>query len=434
MSNSEKGYEGKDNCNTSSFQWAGVALQAAFSPGGTKSSSWSFLDKVLVDDTDVHRTTSASLTVTEGISVLEDIDGSFPPPHPSATSSSDSINCMEENISKSSNEQIEGDDVLIDKDESDSNLNSPLTGSKKKKNRKKKIKTNEKNCKLTWGNVTEVLFTRAVSYDSVPNNGGYPIALGNEEDREVFSLDDYMSLQQSKLIARSQKLGIDITVACPTSSLESSTKDKILHLESRQHDYKKGSNPLFRPLSESERSDILKGGNILAKEINAGNISRQRSDSMVDDYTIDLSNLNKELKSIRTTRDDTGCSCKPTKVDKLSNGKMKSELIANCHLIGMEKSEIESLSKVELTNKMKEMLKQCPLCVSNNCECVKLGIPCFAEVCGCISKRGAVSQTCDNPNGQIAFDPDEVLEYRSQYITVKNVNNDLEKRDRSYSR
>ena len=80
------------------------------------------------------------------------------------------------------------------------------------------------------------------------------------------------------------------------------------------------------------------------------------------------------------------------------------------------------------------MLKQCPLCVSNNCECVKLGIPCFAEVCGCISKRGAVSQTCDNPNGQIAFDPDEVLEYRSQYITVKNVNNDLEKRDKSYSR
>ena len=61
-------------------QWAGVALQAAFSPGGTKSSSWSFLDKVLVEDTDVDRISSVSLKDTEGASVLEDIDGSSPSP------------------------------------------------------------------------------------------------------------------------------------------------------------------------------------------------------------------------------------------------------------------------------------------------------------------------------------------------------------------
>ena len=244
-------------------------------------------------------------------------------------------------------------------------------------------------------------------------------------------MDDYVSLQKSKLITRSQQLGMDITVDASSSSSSSSSfssssstssseapKDKILHLESRQHDYKKGSNPLFRPLSESERSDILKGGSILAKEISASSMSRQRSDSMVDDFTIDLSNLNKDLKSIRNTREESGCSCKPMKVDKLSNGKMKSELMSKCHLIGLERSQVEALPKAELTLKMKEVLKQCPICTINNCECVKLGIPCFAEVCGCISKRGPGSQICSNPEGQVSFDPDEVMIYRSQYIST----------------
>ena len=424
-----------DADSTSSFQWAGVALQTAFSPGGTKSSTWSFIERV-VGDSKVNANGTASVPTsssTNGSSVLEDVDGASSPLPPLSSSGEANNSELEQTTAKKAPEKQNKESDMTEGHEGDGLVSSP-GGSKKKKTRKKKVKTNEKRCKLKWGDVTEVLFSRAVSYDSVPNNGGYPIALGDEEGQESYSIDDYISLQQSKLILRSQELGMDITV--PSSSSSEEATDKILHLESRQHDYKKGSNPLFRPLSESERSEILKGGNVLAKEINAGNMSRQRSDSMVDDYTIDLSNLNKELKNIRCTRDQTGCSCKPMKVDKLSNGKMKSELIRNCHLIGLDKGEVESLSKAELSNKMKEMLKECPICISNNCECVKLGIPCFAEVCGCISKRGAVSQICNNPEGQIVFDPDEVLDYRSQFVRVvesDHGDDNSQKRERSGS-
>ena len=94
--------------------------------------------------------------------------------------------------------------------------------------------------------------------------------------------------------------------------------------------------------------------------------------------------ISRELKQLRSTRDQSGCSCKPTKVDKLSNGKIKSELVANGHLIGLNHADIDTLSKAELTLKMKEVLKHCPMCISNACECVQQGIGCFAEVCGCI--------------------------------------------------
>jgi len=41
-----------------------------------------------------------------------------------------------------------------------------------------------------------------------------------------------------------------------------------------------------------------------------------------------IAELNKELKAIQRSRDEgVGCSCKPVKVDKLSVGKMRSELL-----------------------------------------------------------------------------------------------------------
>ena len=163
--------------SSSSFQWAGVALQAAFSPGGTRSSSWSFLDKVMTGGGDAGTDTapasdlattaaantatnagasvssssssSSSATTSEGVSVLEDIDGSSLPPHLSTGNSnySDVDNSLDIISSKAKDEENEeGDDVAIDHDESgvDSTPNSPYTTgmSKKKKNRKKKIKTN----------------------------------------------------------------------------------------------------------------------------------------------------------------------------------------------------------------------------------------------------------------------------------------------------
>lgn len=133
-----------------------------------------------------------------------------------------------------------------------------------------------------------------------------------------------------------------------------------------------------------------------------------------------LLNLNKDVKQLRLGRDQTGCSCKPVKIDKLSTGKIKSELIQNGSLIGLEAGDVEKLGKVELIAKMREVLKQCPMCVLASCECVKLGIECFAEVCGCIGKRGVHLQACANPVGQVSFDPDAVHEYRMCVIIAQN--------------
>ena len=46
-------------------------------------------------------------------------------------------------------------------------------------------------------------------------------------------------------------------------------------LESRQHDYKRGSNPLFGPLPESVRAELLSRENVFGKLT-----SRPRSESM----------------------------------------------------------------------------------------------------------------------------------------------------------
>ena len=97
-----------------------------------------------------------------------------------------------------------------------------------------------------------------------------------------------------------------------------------------------------------------------------------------------IADLNRDLRNIRATRDTTGCSCKALKVDKLSIVKMKSELAAHGHLVGIcGKDTIEKLSKTELTSTVKDMLKLCQMCTENNCECVQLGVPCSAEVRYC---------------------------------------------------
>lgn len=125
-----------------------------------------------------------------------------------------------------------------------------------------------------------------------------------------------------------------------------------------------------------------------------------------------LSDYNKELKVIRSTRMETGCSCKSTKVDKLSVAKMKLELIC----LGCTRNDVESMSKAQLTTFLKEKLSNCQLCVDNNCHCVQMGIPCDADSCGCL-KGGLIRQSvCGNSNGQRVYDSETVNAYRIQYL------------------
>ena len=99
---------------------------------------------------------------------------------------------------------------------------------------------------------------------------------------------------------------------------------------------------------------------------------------------------------------------------------MKSELLINGNLIGIKsKEDIDSLSKIDLISKTREVLKLCKLCTTHCCECVKQRVQCSAEVCGCLKNgfRPGFQQSCGNPEGLNIFDPDTVNIYRSHLIS-----------------
>lgn len=315
--------------------------------------------------------------------------------------------------------------------------------SKKKKGKKKKssAKTVEKT--VRWGTVEQICFTRSIGYDRIPNKGAYPIGLGSETERVQSTVDQLFTAQQQSLLQRAVAKGlqlkpVEVTPPPPPPPSEHSpspqvtaTKGRKSHrrsransvssldgetvvspvsvnmlqmLETRQFDYKGSSNPLFQPLGEDERIALLTSP---AAEIVHDPHAPQANP---------LTEVNNEIKVLKSNRDALGCACKHTKVDKLSIAKLKSELMAHQHLIGYEgtAAEIEKMSKAELMKLVKETLKHCFLCVANDCSCVQAGIQCSAQLCGCLrgGHNPGQAQSCANPEGVDMYDPDRVKEYR----------------------
>jgi hypothetical protein len=124
---------------------------------------------------------------------------------------------------------------------------------------------------------------------------------------------------------------------------------------------------------------------------------------------------NRDIKLIRASREDIGCSCKPIKIDKLSISKMKQELL-HSSTNTLSTSDINNLSRTELMSKLKETLI-CELCINNNCKCVQLGIECHINICGCM--RSTTRSNCSNPYGNVILNQENVKNYRSEYIIDK---------------
>ena len=314
--------------------------------------------------------------------------------------------------------------------------NATCTLSKKKlKLLKKASKTGKVKGVVRFGTCEELLFCRDVGYDSIPSRGSYAMGLGSLESRSVMPVDDYMRSQQVLLRNRAQLKSAEqhdlqvvhnnhhqrghnhhghdpsTNIHTPHSARQplAFTLGSETILETRQCDYKAGyRNSLFEPLSEEERL-VLLGPVLSAAKSNHKVMASGCTQSQA------IADLNKELQSIRASRDLTGCSCKALKLDKLSVVKMKNEL----RRAGTEGDEvIETLSKADLIDKVRVVLQQCELCTENNCECVVLGVSCSAEVCGCM-KHG---KRCANPEGQQIFVPKRVSEYRRQLLASVSVN------------
>lgn len=242
--------------------------------------------------------------------------------------------------------------------------------------------------------IKQVNFSRNLGSSVIPSKGLYPLGLGDEETKELCSVDDFTLRRQADLIVRAQSLGL------PLKRFGKNSEDKFPELETRQYDYRSNScNQLFSPLTEDERIAILGAKIHLESKEEGGNFFR-------------------DMEHIQANRQNTGCQCKPTKVDKLSIAKMKSELLTRGHLVELtDKEAINRLSKTELITKTRELLKQCPLCVTNACECVLAEVACNAEVCGCIRKFNSTqSQPCANPEGSQIFEPEKVQLYRKSLL------------------
>lgn len=324
--------------------------------------------------------------------------------------------------------------------------------SKKKKNKKKKAAAH-----VSWGNVEEICFSRNISYSSVPNRGLFPLGLGEVEDTQHYTVDEFFVKQQLILLDRARALGISVptsasvqssppvpaglkSLASPHTRVKKGSKnaDKPVPppvpvveqpkvyvsplFETRQFDYKAhSSNPIFHPTSEDERLHTLMSNKQTWNKLAD---SSTNTDAAGHHHSL-AETLNREIKTIKSSRDEaTGCSCKHVKVDKLSVAKMKSELLTHGHLINYtgSKADVEQLKKADLTAKVKEIVQNCPLCTENNCECVQLGVGCSNTVCGCLRAGGVVrpsgnlAQTCHNPNGFSVFDQEAVQEYRKRML------------------
>lgn len=267
-----------------------------------------------------------------------------------------------------------------------------LKNKKKREQKKKKQEMTRHTLnsnKVTFGTVEEILFSREISYDAIPSKGAYPLGLGDFESRgNIQEVDAYCAEQQRILRVRSASFENTATSSSSSNSLPGLltgiVEAELETIESRQYDYKQGKrNLLFEPTSEEERLVIL--GSFISGSGMRKAHTHQESEILghhsIGTHSHPIADLNRDVRNIRATRDSTGCTCKALKVDKLSVIKMKAELFAHGHLVGFcSKEAVEKLSKTELISTVKDMLKLCPLCTENNCECVQLGIPCSAEV------------------------------------------------------
>jgi len=363
----------------------------------------------------------------------------------------------------------------------DGTANGSESKTKKKKPKKKKNASKSNDRSLKWGDVEQICFTRSIGYDRIPNKGSYPIGFGHEVERIKSSVDELYNAQQMHLLQRAVARGIDLaslTKAAhafvpppppmsptgPSGVLDSpllgvkgkkvshrkrsnsvSSVDSAPHsntataaatigngakgaagaikgpettmpaLETRQFDYKGAANPLFQALGEDERIALLTSDTV---------------DIVHDPHSNanPLTEVNNEIKVLKSSRSDgLGCNCKHTKIDKLSIAKLRAELLARGHLICYEgtSAEVEKMSKTELTQKVKDVLKVCVLCAANDCQCFQAGIPCSAQLCGC-ARNGhhpGQAQSCANPNGMDLYDPERVKEYRR--TVLRSVSIDL---------
>lgn len=342
-----------------------------------------------------------------------------------------------------------------------------ITGKKKLRKKRKSTKPTSSKATVTWGNVKEICFRRSIGYDSVPSNGTYPLGLGELMDESTYKIDDY-----SKLFENSSLPNIISPPSSPIGSPDQNKSSKGANKKKDLHVSNTAQSSGNSPNQQSSRRRKDSFDYAAEQEISTTKMRSQALKAtheyerqiMLQQHCVDnhqLQELIKEIKQIQKSREQIGCSCKPLKLDKLNVQTLKKELLhrqiqqSKAAVTGNEDNtnkssvlvppispqKIDKMKKAELIAQLKEYTKQdCQLCISNDCECVVLEIPCSLMACLCIRYHHSVGEaedggesmdvnndqqlksgetsSCGNPYGRDLFDPPKVQQYRQQVLAT----------------
>lgn len=296
----------------------------------------------------------------------------------------------------------------------------------------------------------------------VPSDGSYPLGMGGTHvrctgaDVEVFERRRHVELlRRSGVTADSGEEEVELCLP-----------------ETRQFDYRRGTkNMLYRFCSETQRMGLLKdtvdpehhhssgpkspssGPSAGGHHGNRRSGRRSRSGSQTEHghprrgsgsshpRTLSQSELDeilanpnspaalirrleeeagrvqRELEQLRDSRSEVGCDChRPKNFNKYNERRLKDELrkrgLPTEHRGGRA-------GKAELAERLREAVESGPVC-GRDCPCVKEGVDCHADACGCWQEKGAevVREACQKTcgNGLYFYDSKEVKKYRRTFL------------------
>ena len=353
---------------------------------------------------------------------------------------------------------------------------------KKKKNARKKENQEVKSgddCKhVSFSDVSIRAFPRAFSGDTVPAHGGWPLGMKLEgyDDFDKVPVEEYETMKQNHLHERWMAIlsAADNKAALsPKSSPKNSSpskvkreKDRIIDdqiirlvngsadinssgrkdgncsapanivYESRQWDYRRVKNPLFRSVSEDERHLIFLEASGTDPKIfkdvqspkNSNKSGRTRSNSMgnhcqgvrntrsrsksFSDHDLEngvkgkfneeynqamVHHVRNELEQIRFERNKsgaTGCNCRKLVVylpPKDGSGGKKSQhrrlkpskVVQELKKRDLYDSSVASMSRDKMEKMLYKAVEKEPCCRDDACFCIRNGINCQADACSC---------------------------------------------------
>lgn len=324
---------------------------------------------------------------------------------------------------------------------------------------------------------------RCLGSDSVPAAGSWPLGISDiVVDECSQALSDFENQKQVRLRQRFYEISLEHE---PDSSKSSSTVNATTYLETRQWDHLSSHyrNKLFRPLQEKERMNLLlayssdlalsmegskhanssqassrnspqtktrarsgsfsgdtakkKRSQTRQRSGSFGGISEQFNDTFSQLTVHAIRNELEHIRSSRSQQESIGCSCRKLHVYLMpSNGAggktaqhkrmnlndLKKELRKR-HLLPTEQTTREELELI-----LHDAVEKEPCC-SGYCSCVRNGINCQMEACGCWlpkSNQGSqmdetlsteqIQQACGNQFGMYVVDIDRIQACRKDVL------------------